>query len=209
MENKNEKEDKKKNENKKKRKIKKIKKMKIKEMIKSIKKTKNFIQNIDNNYKKDSTTFLKNLIMFDKNFKKEEKEKVPNINNNLNQIKNNEGTEYDSLNVNENLINPYPNFDTNPFRQNGDYLNLAQNQEQINLLRIIADNLANNNQGGFSYSAILISYIICFLFLTYNFYNHDGFMYGASISLYCMILSLSCVVSLIYLKEIKKINKNK
>ena len=62
------------------------------------------------------------------------------------------------------------------------YLNLAQNQEKINLLRIIADNLTSNNQGGLSYSAILVGYIICF-FLTYNFYNHDGFMYGASISL--------------------------
>ena len=164
--------------------------------------------NIDNN-KQDPKIFLNNLKVFDKNFKKDEK--VPNIGSRFpgNQ-RINEGTENDyTMNINETLLDPYPNLDINPFRQNGDYLNLAQNQEQINLLRIIADNLANNNQGGFSYSAILISYIICFLFLTYNFYNHDGFMYGASISLYCMILSLSCVVSLIYLKEIKKINKNK
>ena len=106
-------------------------------------KAKDLIQNIDNNFKQDSATFLENLKRFDKN--KREKEKVPNISNNLNQIKNNEGTEDDfTMNVNETLIDPYPNLD-NPFRQNGDYLNLAQNQEQINLLRIIADNLASDN----------------------------------------------------------------
>ena len=115
---------------------------------------------------KNSTTFLENLKIFDKNSKKEEK--VPNINNNLNQIKNNEGTEYDSINVNENLIDKYPNFD-NPFRQNGDYLNLAQNKEQIKLLIIIADNLTSQNQRGISYSVILIVYIIGFLLLTNHF----------------------------------------
>ena len=56
--------------------------------------------------------------MFDKNFKKEEKEKVPNTSDrfpgNLNQMRNNEGTEDDlAMNVNETLIDPYPNFDTN------------------------------------------------------------------------------------------------
>ena len=114
-------------------------------------KAKDLIQNIDNNFKQDSATFLENLKRFDKNLKKEEK--VPNISNNLNQIKNNEGTEDDfTMNVNETLIDPYPNLDTNPFRQNGDYLNLAQNQEQINLLRIIADNLTRENHSGISYS---------------------------------------------------------
>jgi len=81
---------------------------------------------------------------------------IPNISNrfpgNLNQMRNNEGTEDDfAMNVNETLIDPYPNLDTNPFRQNGDYLNLAQNQEQINLLRIIADNLSSENQRGISH----------------------------------------------------------
>ena len=72
------------------------------------------------------------------------------------------------MNINETpLIDPYPNLDTNPFRQNGDYLNLAQNQEQINLLRIIADNLTNGeNQRGISYLIIHIGYIICFFVLT-------------------------------------------
>ena len=41
-------------------------------------------------------------------------------------MRNNEGTEDDfAMNVNETLIDPYPNLDTNPFRQNGDYLNLT------------------------------------------------------------------------------------
>ena len=132
MENKNEKEDKK-EENEKEEEDKKDEKNEEGNDKKYKKnKIKNLIKNIDNNYKQDSTTFLENLKMFDKNFKKE-KEKVPNINNrfpeNLNQIKN---TEDDlTMNVNKNLIdNPYPNLDINPFRQNGDYLKLAQNQEQ-------------------------------------------------------------------------------
>ena len=147
--------------------------------------------------------------MFDKNFKKE-KEKVPNINNrfpeNLNQVKN---TEDDlTMNVNENLIdNPYPNLDINPFRTNGDYLNLAQNQEQINLLRIIADNLTSENQRGISQSVILIGYIICFLILINRFVNNGGFDYSASRSLYYMIVALSCFIGVIYLKEIIKANK--
>ena len=168
-------------------------------------KAKDLIQNIDNNFKQDSATFLENLKRFDKN--KREKEKVPNISNNLNQIKNNEGTEDDfTMNVNETLIDPYPNLD-NPFRQNGDYLNLAQNQEQINLLRIIADNLTRENHSGISYSAILIGYIIFFIILTNRFHNNGGFDYSASRSLYYMILALSCFISVIYLKEIVKANK--
>ena len=170
-------------------------------------KAKDLIQNIDNNFKQDSATFLQNLKRFDKNFKRE-KEKVPNISNNLNQIKNNEGTEDDfAMNVNETLIDPYPNLDTNPFRQNGDYLNLAQSQEQINLLRIIADNLTSENQRGISQSVILIGYIICFLILINRFVNNGGFDYSASRSLYYMILALSCFISVIYLKEIVKANK--
>ena len=169
-------------------------------------KAKDLIQNIDNNFKQDSATFLENLKRFDKNFKRE-KEKVPNINNNLNQIKNIEGTEDDfTMNVNETLIDPYPNLD-NPFRQNGDYLNLAQNQEQINLLRIIADNLTRENHSGISYSVILIGYIIFFIILTNRFHNSGGFDYSASRSLYYMILALSCFISVIYLKEIVKANK--
>ena len=170
-------------------------------------KAKDLIQNIDNNFKQDSATFLENLKRFDKNFKRE-KEKVPNISNNLNQIKNNEGTEDDfTMNVNETLIDPYPNLDINPFRQNGDYLNLAQNQEQINLLRIIADNLTRENQSGISYSVILIGYIIFFIILTNRFHNSGGFDYSASRSLYYMIVALSCFISVIYLKEIVKANK--
>ena len=169
-------------------------------------KAKDLIQNIDNNFKQDSATFLENLKRFDKNFKRE-KEKVPNISNNLNQIKNNEGTEDDfTMNVNETLIDPYPNLD-NPLRQNGDYLNLAQNQEQINLLRIIADNLTRENHSGISYSVILIGYIIFFIILTNRFHNSGGFDYSASRSLYYMILALSCFISVIYLKEIVKANK--
>ena len=169
-------------------------------------KAKDLIQNIDNNFKQDSATFLENLKRFDKNFKRE-KEKVPNISNNLNQIKNNEGTEDDfTMNVNETLIDPYPNLD-NPFRQNGDYLNLAQNQEQINLLRIIADNLTRENHSGISYSVILIGYIIFFIILTNRFHNSGGFDYSAPRSLYYMILALSCFISVIYLKEIVKANK--
>ena len=113
------------------------------------------------------------------------------------------------MNINETLIDPYPNLD-NPFRQNWDYLNSAQNQEQIYLLRIIADNLTNgDNQRRISYSIILIGYIIFFVFLTNNFRNHGGFNYSASTSLYCMILALSCLIGVIYLREIKKSNKNK
>ena len=42
-------------------------------------KAKDLIQNIDNNFKQDSATFLEKLKMLDKN--KKEKEKIPNINN--------------------------------------------------------------------------------------------------------------------------------
>ena len=113
-----------------------------------------------------------------------------------------------AININKTpLIVPYPNLDINPFRQNGDYLNLAQNQEQINLLRIIADNLTRENHSGISYSVILIGYIIFFIILTNRFHNSGGFDYSASRSLYYMILALSCFISVIYLKEIVKANK--
>ena len=160
----------------------------------------------------DSKDFLEDLKSFDKRFKKNEK--VPNISNSNTFNPNNQRNNEDDfkMSVNETLIDQYPNLDDNPFRQNGNYVNLAQNQEQINLLRIIADNLANNNNQGISYSVILIKYIICFLVLTYNFRNYDGFRYNASTSLYCMILAVSCLVCVLYLKEIRKeirINKNK
>ena len=163
-------------------------------------------QNIYNNLQ-DSKTFLEELKSVDNNFRKNDK--IPNIDQNIHQRRN---TEEDfTMNVNETLIeNPYPNLDDNPLRRanaNGNILNLAQNQEQINLLRIIADNLNNNNNQGISYSIILISYIICFLVLTYNFRNYDGFRYSASTSLYCMILAVSCLVCVLYLNEIRKIKK--
>ena len=122
-------------------------------------------------------------------------------------MRNNEGSKDDlAMNVNETLIDPYPNLDTNPFRQNGDYLNLAQNQEQINLLRINADNFSSDNQRGISHSVILIGFIIYFLILTNRFVNNGGFDYSASRSLYYMIVALSCFIGVIYLKEIVKAN---
>ena len=71
-------------------------------------------QNIYNNLQ-DSKTFLEELKSVDKNFRKNDK--IPNIENqNINQRKN---TEDDfTMNVNETLIDPYPNLDANPFRQN-------------------------------------------------------------------------------------------
>ena len=104
------------------------------------------------------------LKIFDKNLRKDEK--IPNISRFAENPSDNQNTEdVFTMNINETPpIDPYPNFDANPFRQKGDYVNLAQNQEQINLLRIIADNLTNKNTKGISYSIILIGYIICFRF---------------------------------------------
>ena len=74
-------------------------------------------------------------------------------------------------------------------------------------MRIIADNLTRENQSSISYSVILIGYIIFFIILTNRFRNNGGFDYTASISLYYMIVALSCFIGVIYLKEIIKANK--
>ena len=109
------------------------------------------------------------------------------------------------MNINKNFIEPYTNLYLNPFG----LPEFRPKSKNINLLQMFADNLTNaENQKGISYSWILLGYIFCFVFLTNHFLNHGGFNYSSSIFLYYKIVALSCLISVLYLKEIRKKKKN-
>ena len=85
---------------------------------------------------------------------------------------------------------------------NTENLNLRQNQEQINLLRMIL-NLLNQNNINIIYVRVimLIIIILVFSYLTYDFYSSNGFSLMVTRDLFIMslILYICCNIMLKYL----------
>ena len=80
-------------------------------------------------------------------------------------------------------------------------LNLRQNQEQINLLRMIL-NLLNQNNGNVIYIRIIILIVVILLYsyLAYDFYSANGFglmvtrdLFMMSLILYIILVVISCL----------------
>ena len=94
---------------------------------------------------------------------------------------------------------------------NPENLNLRQNQEQINLLRMILNLLNQNNINTIYVRVIvLIIIILVFSYLTYDFYSSNGFSLMVTRDLFMMSLILYIIfVVLLSLKIYKEIkNKN-
>ena len=118
-----------------------------------------------------------------------------------------------SMNINETLIDPYQILIPILWDKIEIIWIYQKTKKQINLLWIIADNLKiGENQRGISYLINLIECIIYFMFLISQFGNHDGYNYRASIYINVFIYHSCCfifIISDMYIKEIRKTNKNK
>ena len=85
----------------------------------------------------------------------------------------------------------------------GHYLNVRQNQEQINLLRMI-DNSINRNlrYGTLTQIIILVAFIIYFVCMSINFYRYDRFQHKTLASLFYLILGVFLMVCVIFIRNI-------
>ena len=95
---------------------------------------------------------------------------------------------------------PYDPSLYNPFLQEslpslseleGHYLNVRQNQEQINLLRMIVNSINRNLRfGTLTQIIILVAFIIYFWCMSFNFYRYDRFQHKTLASLFYLILKV-------------------
>ena len=84
---------------------------------------------------------------------------------------------------------------------NTENLDLRQNQEQINLLRIIFNLLNQNNRNVIYIRIILLIAIIClYSYLAYDFYSANGFglmitrdLFMMNLILYIIFVVISCL----------------
>ena len=110
---------------------------------------------------------------------------------------------------------PYnPNYNPlyNPFLQDslpslseldGQYLNVRQNQEQINLLRRISNSINRNLRfGTLTQIIILVAFILYFVCISYNFYRYEGFQHKTTSSLFYLILGVFLMVCVIFIRNI-------
>ena len=89
-------------------------------------------------------------------------------------------------------------------------LNLRQNQEQINLLRIIFNLLNQNNRNVIYIRIILLIVIIClYSYLAYDFYSANGFGLMVTRDLFMMNLILYIIFVVISCLNIYKEIRNK
>ena len=107
-----------------------------------------------------------------------------------------------------------PNYNPlyNPFLQDslpslseldGQYLNVRQNQEQINLLRRISNSINRNLRfGTLTQIIILVAFILYFVCISYNFYRYEGFQHKTTSSLFYLILGVFLMVCVIFVRNI-------
>ena len=107
-----------------------------------------------------------------------------------------------------------PNYNPlyNPFLQDslpslseldGQYLNVRQNQEQINLLRRISNSINRNlRYGTLTQIIILVALILYFACISYNFYRYEGFQHRTTSSLFYLILGVFLMVCVIFVRNI-------
>ena len=164
-----------------------------------------------------------------------------NINNSRNNpFRNNISNSTNNVNNNINYRNPFQNNINNstsdisspePYKQNlipsettiqvqsqleqmpENYVGLRQNQEQINLLRMIANSLNHNNGTGIYFSLIMIIVVtIFYIYLSYDFSAANGFSLRATTDLFLMSLGLFIIFFVLTIfniyNSINKININ-
>ena len=107
-----------------------------------------------------------------------------------------------------------PNYNPlyNPFLQDslpslseleGQYLNVRQNQEQINLLRMVVNSINRNLlYGTLTQIIILVAFILYFVCISYNFYRYEGFQHKTTSSLFYLILGVFLMVCVIFVRNI-------
>ena len=107
-----------------------------------------------------------------------------------------------------------PNYNPlyNPFLQDslpslseleGQYLNVRQNQVQINLLRRISNSINRNLRfGTLTQIIILVAFILYFVCISYNFYRYEGFQHKTTSSLFYLILGVFLMVCVIFVRNI-------
>ena len=107
---------------------------------------------------------------------------------------------------------PYDPSLYNPFLQeslpslselDGQYFNVRQNQEQINLLRRISNSINRNlRYGTLTQIIILVALILYFACISYNFYRYEGFQHKTTSSLFYLILGVFLMVCVIFVRNI-------
>ena len=208
-------------------------KMKIENEKKEINKMKEEIKNEREKYKEEllkkerersRMNFLDRVNIF------ENRKKEPNISTSFGSFSgksnsNKNPAPHESPNLapyNQPYNQPYPPYNPtynpnynplyNPFLQDslpslseleGQYLNVRQNQEQINLLRRISNSINRNLRfGTLTQIIILVAFILYFVCISYNFYRYEGFQHKTTSSLFYLILGVFLMVCVIFVRNI-------
>ena len=92
-----------------------------------------------------------------------------------------------------------------------EYVNIRQTQEQINLLRRIANAISEDSSRSILSRLVILILLICLYgWLTYDFYDANGFTLRATTDLFCMATGAFVVLCGLIIQNIyKKINKSK
>ena len=92
-----------------------------------------------------------------------------------------------------------------------EYVNIRQTQEQINLLRRIANAISEDSSRSILSRLIILILLTCLYgWLTYDFYDANGFTLRATTDLFCMATGAFIVLCGLIIQNIyKKINKSK
>ena len=92
-----------------------------------------------------------------------------------------------------------------------EFVNIRQTQEQINLLRRIANAISEDSSKSILSRLVILILLICLYgWLTYDFYDANGFTLRATTDLFCMATGAFIVLCGLIIQNIyKKINKSK
>ena len=92
-----------------------------------------------------------------------------------------------------------------------EFVNIRQTQEQINLLRRIANAISEDSSKSILSRLVILILLICLYgWLAYDFYDANGFTLRATTDLFCMATGAFVVLCGLIIQNIyKKINKSK
>ena len=92
-----------------------------------------------------------------------------------------------------------------------EFVNIRQNQELINLFRRIANAISEDSRKSILSRLIILILLICLYgWLTYDFYDDNGFTLRTITDLFCMATGAFIVLCFLIIQNIyKKINKSK
>ena len=92
-----------------------------------------------------------------------------------------------------------------------EFVNIRQTQEQINLLRRIANAISEDSSKSILSRLVILILLICLYgWLAYDFYDANGFTLRVTMDLFCMATGAFIVLCGLIIQNIyKKINKSK